>query len=269
MNSLTKRLSTHWQIFWLLRQMHLQRSFEYRANFWFWAGVSLMWTVFNFFFFDLIVGVSGTIGGWSRYEMYVLLSIFTMLDAVVWSFFYNNMATYTQSIFSGELSQVLTKPINPQFMIMIQNNNYTNIFRFVLGAGMLGWSLHQLRLDITLGQVIGFVIAFSCSLLFTYAVWFTLSTLAFWVDKLDNINEILPAARRLWEVPRSIYTGVLSTVLTVLIPLGLVSSLPAELLLGKSGWQWLSYFALATLIALWLSHQFFQFSIKKFTGVAN
>jgi len=262
-------LTKYWQVFWHLRRISVMRMMEFRADFFFWTGVAVMWTIFNFFYFELLLNVTGQMGGWTRWELYLLLSVFTMLDAFTWSWMAQNMWAYTTDVFSGELSQLLLKPFNPQFLIMIRDNSLDGITRFVVGLGMLIFSARQLGLSVRWEEVMGFMILLSCGALLIYLSWFVIATCAFWVERLDNINEVIPALRRIWQVPRSVYTGLSSVILTVIIPLGLVTSLPSETLLGKGVWSWSIYLVIMTLVVWWFSRWFFALSIKKYTGVAN
>jgi ABC-2 type transport system permease protein len=264
-----KRVTTYWQFFWKCRQVHLMRSMEYRTDFLFWGFVSVMWTIFNVFFFSLILNVSDSIAGWSAAEMYILLAIFTIVDAFTWSFFYHNMSQYTQTVFSGELSQVLLKPLDAQFMIMTQSNSYNNIFRLLLGILMLFWAVPQLSTPVTISQLItaGFLLALS--LTFIYFLWFCISTLSFWVEKLDNINEVIPTIRRVFQVPADVFTGIASTIVTVILPLGLVTTLPSNAVRGGLNVGTVIYFFIFTFLLILFSRWFFFISIKKFTGSAN
>jgi len=265
-----KKLIKYWQIFWHMRRLHAMRMLEYRADFIFWLLISFMWTIFNFFFFAAIVNVTGVIAGWSTAEMYLLMAVFTILDSFIWSFFYNNMLQYTNDVFNGEFNKVLLKPIDSQFWLMTQNNNYANLLRFATGVGMLFWALRELELQPSILDFGLFLLLLSFSALFIYAVWFIISTLSFWVDKLDNINEIVPNVRRSFQVPHQVYTGIASTLFTVILPLGLVSSLPSEILLGRvSSWSTIFYFMTFTLITVLISRWFFNLSIKKYSGIAN
>lgn len=242
---------------------------EYRGNFWFWVIVSTMWTFFNFFFFDLIVGSRGNIAGWNRDEMYILLATFTMIDAFTWSFFYHNMQEYISSIFNGTMTITLTRPISPQYLLSIQANSYTNIPRFFIGLATLLITIQKMQLQVSLLSVIEFIVFFILSLLFIYSAWFIVATFSFWVDRLDNINELVPSTRRVWQVPKEVYTGLLSTLFTVIMPFALVASLPSEILLGKATAGWLVFYALFTIGLFFVSTLFFRISVKKYSGTAN
>lgn len=263
------RVGLYWRLFWKFRALHLQRAFEYRADFFFWAGISLMWTIFNVFFFDAITQVSGHIGSWNRMEMLALQGTFTMLDAFTWSFFYHNMQAYTNGIFSGELNRSLTLPVDTQFLIMTSSNNYSNIFRFLTGLGLFIWATQRTPFQPGIGEYLFYCIIFGLSLLLIYFFWFSCSTCAFWVEKLDNINEIIPSLRRAWQIPREIFTGIASTIFTVLLPMGIIASVPTEIIIGRPTWTWTSYLVLATIVVILFSRRFFSFSVQRFAGMAN
>ncbi|HEX7017388.1 MAG TPA: ABC-2 family transporter protein [Patescibacteria group bacterium] len=259
----------HWHLFWFFRKVSLMKLMEYRTDFYFWMTVSVMWTTFNFFFFSLLINLNGTIGGWSRWELYALLGVFTMLDAFTWSFMAQNMWSYTGQIFSGKLSGVLVKPIDAQFAMMATETSYNNIPRFLIGLAAVAWSLRQLGITPDSISIILFITTFFFALLFIYSLWFTVATLAFWVEKLDNINEIVPAFRRMWQVPRTVYIGLSSTLFTVVLPLGLVSSLPTEILLHQLSGAWLSYFIVFSCLTFLVSRVFFKYSVKKYSSVGG
>ncbi len=264
-----KKLKKYWSLFWKFRKLRLMMLLEYRGNFWFWTCVSIMWTIFNYFFFDLIIGARGNIAGWNRTEMYVLLSTFTMIDALTWSFFYHVMQEYISSIFDGRMTLTLTRPINPQYLLSIQTNSYTNVPRFLIGLTVMVTTLRNGAVPITVWSVLGFILFYCVSVLFVYSIWFIVATFAFWVDRLDNINELVPSTRRVWQAPKEVYTGIVSVIFTVVLPFALISSQPSEILLGKASPYWLIYYTALTFFLFYLSTVFFKLSVRKYSGTAN
>ncbi|MBU1884991.1 ABC-2 family transporter protein [Patescibacteria group bacterium] len=262
------RFKTYWQLFWKFRKIHLMRALEYRGDFYFWTFISTIWTLFNLFFFDLLTQ-TGSIGGWNRHEILVLIGVFTIIDAFTWSIFYHNMKDYTSAVFSGELNQYLVKPINIQFLLMTHSNSFNNLPRLIIGAVVIIKSLSALNYQPSLLQILAFLGLLALACLFIYFIWFILATLSFWFERLDNINEIIPSLRRIWQVPRSVYTGVTSLLLTVIFPIGLATSIPTEVLLGKISTSWTAYFVVITLISFIFSQIFFKISIRKYAGAGN
>lgn len=266
---MSQTLKKYWQVFWKFRQIHFMRTLEYRGDFIFWTLISLAWTLFNLFFYHLLTTISPNIAGWSRWEILLVIAVFNLIDTFTWSVFYHNMREYSRLVFSGELNQFLTKPLDIQFLLMTQSNSFNNILRFVVGVWLLLTALHQLNYHPSWSQVIAFVLSLGLSLCLVYFLWFTLATSSFWVEKLENINEIIPNLRQIWEVPRSVYVGLTSFFLTIVFPLGLITSIPSEIILGKSSSRWVAYFVAVTVVSFIVSRLFFRLSIKKYSGVGN
>lgn len=264
-----QKIGTYWRVFWQWRKLEVSRMLQYRSNFWFWSVVSLMWTCFNFFFFDVISRVSGGIGGWSPLEMRLLIAVFSILDAFTWSWFFPNMRAYTNAIFTGEFSSWLLKPIDAQFIAMNSVNSFTNFMRLGIGVGVLFTTLPQLGLRVTPWTALFFLLFLTVAMTFIYTWWFILSTIAFWVEKLDNVNEIIPAFRSIWQLPRTVYSGAISTLFTIVLPFGLVTSLPTEVLLGKQVTWWLVYFVVATGCTVIGARWFFVQSLRRYSGIAQ
>jgi len=261
-------INKYLRLFCLFRKISFMKLSEYRSDFFFWTLISTMWTAFNFFFFALLINLNQNIAGWGEWQLYLLLSVFTMLDAATWSIMGDNMWQYTNDIFSGRLSVLLLKPIDFQFAVMTQSNTFNNLPRFFIGLFALIYSANQLKLSLSLTQVALFILSFLSAFLMIYLLWFIVATLAFHVERLDNINEIVPSLRRIWQLPRSIYSGIFSTIFTVIIPIGLAVSIPSEIILGQSyNWTW--YLIFWTLGLFLFSRAFVKFSLKKYTSVGS
>ncbi|MDA1079388.1 MAG: ABC-2 family transporter protein [bacterium] len=245
------------------------RMIEYRGDFIFWAVVSILWTGFNFFFFSLILRVSNTIAGWSTDEMYLLLGVFTVLDALTWTFFHRNMHEYTQHIFTGSLTTLLTKPINTIFLLTMGTNNYNNVFRFLIGCVVIVISVQRVGASPSIIEVALFLLALLAAALLIYAIWFICSTTAFWIEKLDNINEVVPGLRRVMQVPRGVFAGATSILFTIILPFSLVASVPSEILLQRAEPKWVVWLFVSSLLSLILAHTFFYFALKRYSSVGN
>lgn len=263
------RLSTYWRLFWHFRKLRLMTMMEYRGDFFFWTFISTMWAVLNFFSFSMIAQVNGQIGGWPAAHVYVLLSVFTMLDAFIWDWIYHNMDEYRRLVVTGEFTFVLLKPVSPEFLLLLQQNAYNNVTRFILGFATLLYWVHKLQLTITYVTLGLFVLLFMTSILFVASIWFMLATLTLWLERIDNINEIVPNLRQLWQVPGSVYQGVVSSLFTYVIPIALVVTLPSQAILGVASFQLILFYVGLTAFLAVLSQRFFRYSLTKFQGVGG
>lgn len=262
-------MKKYWQLFWHYRKIELMKMMEYRSDFFFWMMVSTMWTIFNYFFYTLIIGHSDNIAGWSYDEVLILLSFFTMIDALTWSVFYPNMEDYVESIFDGSLSKLLILPVNNIFVILNQRITFNNVPRFFIGLIIMIRTVMKMQISVSFSQIALAVLIYLISVIFLYSGWFMLATIAFWVERLSNINQIMPGFRSFYQMPASIYTGVTSVMVTFIFPLGLITTLPSEIILGRVNTFQILYFAIFTLIFAIMAIYFYNLSIKKYSSVGN
>jgi ABC-2 type transport system permease protein len=244
---------------------------EYRSNFAFWAAISVMWTVFNFFMFGTIAKLNNGVAGWTFSEMMVLQAVFTIMDAFVWSWFYPSMSRFTDAVFDGHFIDTLLKPLDPFIVVFLKNGNLTNIPRLILGLAALSIWLPQTpnTSAVTPLTFLLFAAVLVLCFLLLFLTWMMLATLSFWVDKLSNINEIIPNFRRLYQIPRHAYESGGSFLFAFIVPLILVVSLPSEVLVNKVSWPLVGYVAAITIVTWWLARKFFFFSLQKFTGTGQ
>lgn len=259
----------YWNVFWLFRKMRFMAMLEYRSDFFFWSFVNVMWTTFNFLFFDILLSATGNLGSWTKTDMYFLLANFTILDAFIWSLIYKNMKAYTQSIFEGSLDTILLKPMSTQYLLWIRENTYTGLFRMLTGLSVLIYMSMSQSITPTFSNFILYLLTMVTGIILMYSLWFTIATIAFYVDKLDNINEIFPNLRRLFEVPRTVYTGSVSYMVTAVIPLALIATIPTEIFLNKPDWPWVLFFFFITAVWFLVSRAFFTFSLSKYSSVGS
>lgn len=262
-------MKKYWSIFFALRKIQLLRMLEYRADFFFWAFISLMWTGFNYFYFGLIFSKGNGIEGWNYDQIMLLVSFYTMIDAFTWSIFYPNMQAYTKEIFNGELSRYLLLPVNSVYLILSRHATYDNLPRFFVGLFVLIHTINKLNLALSIWQILLSIIVFCFGILLVYSCWFILATIAFWVERLENINEIMPQLRTLYQVPASVFTGIPGFVISFIVPLGLITTLPSEIILGSQNNFFIIFLILSSLAFFAIAVIFFKFSIKKYSSVGG
>ncbi len=262
-------MKKYWKLFVAFRKIQFLKMLEYRSDFWFWAVVSLMWTAFNYFYFGLLFSQGKGIEGWSYDQIMLLVSFYTMIDAFSWSVFWPNMSEFTKEVFNGEMSKYLVKPVNTIYLILTQRATYHNLPRFFVGFYVLVHSINKLGLSISLWQILLATLVFSFGILLIYSCWFLLATISFWVERLTNINEIMPQFRSVYQVPVKVFTGIPGIIFTFIIPLGLVTTIPSEIILGNINLKLIAYIVIMSLVFFSISVKFFNISIKKYSSVGG
>lgn len=261
-------MQKYWKIFWQFRKIDVMKLLAYRLDFVFWSGISVMWTIFNFFLLWILVGITGQIGGWNTQQILLLIATYTIIDSFTWSIFYPNMYQYTQEIFDGALSGWLLKPVSARFIIMTRFSNIHNIFRLIMGIVVALWAGWQLG-GLNLANLLFYSFLVVVSSATVYVLWFVIATAGFWVERLNNINDILPSLRRVYQAPHTIYQGFFAILFNTVIPLGLLSSVPSEVLFTTPSWILIGQLLLFLGVLMVISNWFWQVSIRRYGSVGG
>lgn len=243
-----------------------QRFLEYRSDFLMWSSVSIAWTLFMLLFYEILFLQSPTIAGWTRQQMYLFIGTYMIVDSTIWGLFWRNIQSYVEAIFQGTLDFLLVQPLDPQFRLSTRHISFTNIPRLLIGVGII---VIYLPTQITMTQIVVYTGLVMLGALLIYLLWFLVATFTFWVDKLDNIVEIVPTLRRIWSVPADVYSGPLSMIFTLVVPLALITTTPARVLFQVFRLDEIAILGVFTLGVFALTRWFFWISLKRYSSVGS
>lgn len=245
--------------------MSIQRLLEFRKNFVLWSTISTSWAIFSLFFYSILFGQSKTIAGWSQHDMYLLIGTYMIIDSFTWTVFWNPIRMYVDAVFNGTLDFFLIKPADDQFLLTVQRISFSNITRILIGIYLVSTHFDS----ISIFQLITYVFFICCSLVTIYSVWFTTATFSLWAERLNNIKEIVPTLRNIWSVPAEVYSGFIGAILTIIVPLALITTTPARVLLNEFRVKEILIFILMSVIMFSISRLFFFFSIKRYQSASS
>jgi len=247
----------------------LVEEFEYRANF----AANLLSTVFWLAMAVLTVQLyfyrTQEIGGWSFYEVLVLLGIFNAIHGFIEFFLQPNMARLVGHIRKGTLDFVLTKPVDSQFYISFRHLVIWRLADVALGLGLVAYALIQLDRLPTVTQLLLFLIVFIASLVVVYALWMGMMIFSFWAVKVDNLSFLFSSFFETARFPVTVYKGLLRFALTYVFPIAFITTTPAAALIGKlTVWQAAGSVVVAV-ICFGLARWFWKFALRFYTSASS
>lgn len=213
-----------------------QNESAYRLNF-----------VMNFL--SAVLGLAGGIGGiyilyvnnevlngWTMPETLAVLGVYMLVQAVknvVIGPSMNKLGGMDGEIESGTFDYTLLKPISTQYYISVREWSLWSILHIAVATGVILFAIDGMNSEITLLAAAQFLLALVISLGILYSVMLILSSVAFWYRgtyMLWIMEDILQAGR----YPIGIYPRPLRLVLTWVLPVGFIVSVPAEALVQKA-----------------------------------
>ncbi|SDW54147.1 ABC transporter permease [Paenibacillus sp. CF384] len=211
----------------------LAEEFEYRANFAANLGSTLFSLAMSILTVILFFYRSPSLGGWSFDEVLALLGVFNALHGFVELFLQPNMSRLVAHIRQGTLDFVLLKPVDSQFFVSFRHLVLWRFADIGLGLGLTGYAVWRLMGLPSIGGVLMFGVLFIASLVIIYALWTGMMVMSFWAVKVDNLAFLFGSLFETSRYPVSVYKGALRLALLYVMPIGLVTTVPAEALIGR------------------------------------
>ncbi|NJK34053.1 MAG: ABC transporter permease [Oscillatoriales cyanobacterium SM2_2_1] len=202
-----------------------------------------------------------TFAGWTWSEALVVMGVFTLLEGFASTFLIPNLSRIVELIQQGTLDFVLLKPVSSQFWLSARTLSPWGLPNLLLGVGLL-----------LVGGVRNWwagIIPFAAALVSLYGIWFMLAVTSIWFTKIYNVTEVLRSLMAAGKYPMTGYPASFRFFFTFVVPVALLTTVPAEFFLDRSDPLWLAGslgLAIALLVA---SHSFWRFALRFYTSASS
>jgi ABC-2 type transport system permease protein len=209
-----------------------QNEMAYRANFW----ISLLHSLLNLG--TGVVGVAvlfsqvGTVRGWDYPATLALLGVYLTLDALRGLFIgpsLDALAGLGGEIWSGQFDFTLLRPVDVQFLASFRHWRPMALIDLALGLGVLGTAVVKLETSLTLARTAAFLITLGAGATILYAILLAFTGLVFWSPAM-LYTWIFDGVFQMARYPVGLYPGWLRLALTWVVPVGVMTTVPAQAL---------------------------------------
>jgi ABC-2 type transport system permease protein len=206
---------------------------QYRVNFWLQLLQSMVALGVGLAGLALVFTHTTDLAGWSRAELLAVMGVHILIGGVIGAVIQPNMLRLMEDVQQGTLDFALTKPEDAQALVSVREIRLWQLVDVVVGSVVIAVALVELGGRAGATELLLFVGALVLGALMIYSFWLMLTSVTFWVVRVDemiNLFEGLYAAGR-WPV--GIYPGWLRGLLTFLVPVAFAVTVPAEALTGR------------------------------------
>src|SRR5690606_20518397 len=166
-----------------------------------------------------------------------------------------NLDRMSEKVRKGDLDLLLAKPVNSQFIVSLQRVSTAMMGNLVLGITWLFYSLYQLP-GSSPWKLLWLVLMLPCGVCIAYVMRFFFSALAVIFARSENLQFIWFQLYKLGTRPDSIYLPWLRIFLITFMPIAMIASVPARVLINP-GEVWYLLWALTLApVLIYLSHRF-------------
>ena len=209
------------------------------------------------------------LGGWSWPAALVVLGAYTTLTGLTSCVLQPNLSRIVTHVQEGTLDFVLLKPIDSQFWLSLRTFSAAGLPEVVLGMALMGWATVRERGSLPLPSVLATVPVLLAAATTLYALWFVLATTSIWFVKTWNATEVLRALLTAGRYPVAAFPPLLRTLFTLVLPVAFLTTVPAEILLGRSGFLWIGASVVVASAAFAISRAFWLVALRSYTSASS
>jgi ABC-2 type transport system permease protein len=249
----------------------LQNALAYRLNFW----ISLLHSMLNLgtgvLGIVVLFGQVGTIRGWDRPSALALLGVYLTHGALRNLFIgpsLEALAGMDGEIWTGTFDFTLLRPVDVQFLVSVRYWRPLALIDLVLGLGVLGTAIVQLETAVTSAHLAAFLLALSAGVTILYSILLAFSSLVLWSPGFLFtwlFNSLFQMAR----YPVGLYPGWLRLVLTWIVPVGIMTTVPARALTGNLSMGMLAAAVGLALTLFVLASGLFRFGLRRYASASS
>ncbi|MCB2213891.1 ABC-2 family transporter protein [bacterium] len=248
-----------------------QAEMAYRANFFIRLLNAVLGVVTGVLSLSVIFNQVDTLKGWDFPSALALLGVYLLLGALRSLFIgpsLESVAGMDGEVWQGTFDFTLLKPVNKQFLVSVRHWRVLSLVDVVFALVVLGIALSRLGATLTWGAALQFSLALVCAVALLYAALLAFSALVFlnpgflftWV-----INDLFQLAR----YPVGLYPGWLRLILTWVIPVGLMTTIPAQALSGTLQPGMLALTVVFTIAAVAGASWLFRRGLRRYSSASS
>lgn len=257
------------RLFWIQLRSSLLLALQYRWDFLIDGAISVLYAATAVAPLYVIFQGRDQIAGWTAPEALLVSGWFILLDAVIDGAISPSLTAVVDHIRKGTLDFVLLKPADAQFLVSTSRFQPWKAMNVVGAVAVFVYSFQKMgRAPEVLGVVVALgLITVSTALL--YSLWILTVCAAFYVVKVDNLSYLFTSIFDAARWPSTVFRGVVRFIFTFVIPLALMTTYPAQAMLGRLEASTVLYSILGTAVFAAFARVMWLQSIAKYTSASS
>lgn len=232
------------------------------------------WVLIDILFYQVTVSKINVLGGWTLAELVVLSSVVNLLFMQSRIFYQDGFEQTVERINNGDFDLYLAKPVSSQLLSILLPPDFTKIvfapttvILFILAYNIdnqIYFSAGGIHIFLSIMMIL-------LSFLINYSLYLIFTTFSFFAGRVEAVLDFYEGMVDFMKYPLEIYQGFLRVILGGILPVGLLASIPAMILLGKVERPFTlacNYFLLS-LVFLVISQIFWRFGLKHYSSASS
>lgn len=256
-----------------LARFALAREMAFRSNFLVKVSVEILWLGILLAFYGVVFAKTNALAGWNQGQYLFFVGCFFALNGMIETLFLDNCNEFTELVRTGDLDFLLLRPIDEQFLITTRRIDWGTAPNVIMGAGVMLIALARLHWVFDPLRIVAFAGLFVCGVLLAYSFMLVLTSCSVWLVRNQSLMEMWWLFSSLARFPREIFrepwAEPIGRLFTYVLPILLVSNVPARVMVKTFDPQLVGFMLVATVAAFYLSRRFFRHALRSYRSASS
>ncbi len=242
---------------------------QYRVDFLAEGVIGVFWLATALIPLFAVFQARRSIAGWTFGEALMVTGWFTLLDGILEGAIGPSLLGIVDHIRKGTLDFVLIKPADAQFLVSTARLQPWRAIHALAALFVFAWAFRILGRTPSAGAVASAGLMMVVAIAVLYSLGVITVSAAFYAVRIDNLMHLLSAIFDAARWPVSVFRGVVRFVFTFVIPLALMTTYPAQALLGTLPARTFVCAFAGAVLALAASRTVWKAALAKYTSAGG
>lgn len=225
---------------------------------------------FLFFFVFLLTVLSSTktLAGYTREQVIFFFLVFNLLD-VLTQFLFRGIYFFRYLVVSGNFDLDLLKPLPSFFRPLFGFTDFLDLLTLVPLWGFILWFIFKYQLFSSYLQLVVFFLLLLNSVVLAFAFHLFVASVGVLTTEIDHLILVYRDLAQMARFPTDIYQKGIRMVLTFVVPVVILITVPAKALMGVLSRQGIALALIASGIFLFISLKFWQYALARYSSASS
>lgn len=255
------------KIFFILSKTSVRSMLSHRFSIITLLVGKLLRFFFYFIFLYFLLKKTNFLAGYNFNQASLFFLVFNFID-IISQMIYREVYRFRDQIVSGSLDYYLIKPYPIFLKILFGGFDILDLITLIPVLGLTIFFILQIP-KLTLINLLLFIILFFNGLIISTAFHIYVLSLAILTTEIDHSIMIFRDLSRMGSISIDIYKEPMKTLLTFVLPIGIMITFPAKALLNLLETKLIIISFLISFLFLFFSLKLWSYTLKKYQSVGN
>jgi len=209
-----------------------------------------------------------SVKGYSLSQAIIIVLVFNFIDSFT-QFFFRSLYFFRPILIRGDFDLDLLKPLPSFFRPIFSAPDFLDAPLIIIQIFTLIYFIFNFQVPISLPTLILSLAILTNGVILAFAIHLIIAAFAILTSEIDNLVMIYRSLGRAAIVPTDIYGRIFNFILSYIVPITIIMTVPAKAILGILTLEGVVYsFAFGSSFFAF-SLRFWQFSLKRYTSASS